>query len=723
MPGKGLPAALCLLACAGPAAAQGEPPQQTAAAATALDTVTISGNRQADSSYGADSAASATKTDTPLLKTPQSIAVVTRELMDDQKTVRLEEVLRDVAGVMPGGYYGSYDFFRIRGFDASGFVNLDGLSVSKNDVMINRELYGLEQVDIIKGPASTLYGSGPPGGLVNLVSKRPQRGNFFVPEFDAGSFGYYQPALDANAVLDRDGTLYGRLNLLYRSQDDYVDFAHWNRLYLAPALTWDLGPRTQLTLLTSYQRDDNHMGFPLPAVGTVLYNPNGTIPVSRYEAEPAQPARVREWAANAGYELSHRLDQVWTLRQNLRYTWDRFDWDDILYPEGLSANLRDLDRDPYFRAGRLATFGADSSALASFSLWRMQHTVLLGIDYYNELSDAVGTYVATPADPGLPLDLFTPQYGAVIPPRPANLGPQIQDNTRQLGFYAQDQVELSRAWTLTLGGREDRASTEAQGAGQTPHKFSPRAGLTWEFQPGLAAYFNYSQSFLPQSGSLVGGAPIQPETGRNLEAGLKGDLYQGRLRFTAAVYQLKRDNVATSIPTDPGFYTQSGEQRSRGFELDAALRPLAGWDLSLAYAYTDAKVLSDLDALAIGQPLRGVPRNSASAWSRYTLRDGALRGLGFGAGGNYYSRQAGCDPTTLSAGAGSCGLPAGYGESFDLPSYVLLNAALYYQRGPLRLQLNASNLLDRTYYSGSYNALYVSYGTPRTLLGSLSYRW
>ncbi len=716
----------CALLAMAAGASQAESPTGEASTAT-LDAVTVRASYIAGSSYGSDGASSATKTDTPLLQTPQSVQVVTQELMRDQASITLEDALRNVAGVMPGGYYGTYDFFRIRGFDAAGYTYLDGLSVSKNSIMVNRELFGLEQVEVVKGPASTLYGAGSPGGLVNLVSKRPQRANFVEPQFTAGSRHYYEPALDANAVLDADGTLYGRLNFLYRSLDGFSDFSGATHFYVAPALTWDLNPATRLTLLTSYQRDDNKMGFPLPAVGTVLPNPNGQIPITRNIEEPDRPGRTQEWNLNAGYELTHRIDQIWSLRQNLRYTWDRFDWDQILYPAGFSdSSLRSLNRSAYFRSGRMGTFGADNSALADFGLWHMRHRLVLGLDYYYEVSDAVGQFVAGSVA-GLPLDLFDPHYdSSVLPQRPADLGPLSRTNTRQLGVYVQDQVELTSRLTLTAGGRLDRAGSETDGAGQNPHKFTPRAGLTYEFVDGLAAYLNFSQSFLPQSGSLASGAPALPETGRNLETGLKGELYGGRLRFTAAAYRLRRENVASGIITDPSHVTQSGGQRSRGFELDAALRPLRGWDLLLAYAYTDSAVLSAENADSIGRPLRGVPRNSASLWSRYTLPDGALRGFGFGIGGNYYTHQAGCDPTALGA---ACELPTDsqgnslYGQSFDLPSYFLLNAALYYERGPLRAQLKANNLLDRTYYAGSYDALYVQPGAPRTLLGTVSYRW
>ena len=295
--------------------------------------------------------------------------------------------------------------------------------------------------------------------------------------------------------------------------------------------------------------------------------------------------------------------------------------------------------------------------------------------------------------------------------------PYSDQRTRQLGFYAQDQAELTSRLTATIGARYDSAASENFGAGQDDHKLSPRAGLTYRIVDGLAAYGNYSRSFLPQSGTLADGANAKPETGQNYEGGIKGDLCDGRLYFTAALYQLTRQNVTNGDPSNPAFVTVSGEQRSRGFELDTAMRPLSGWELTFAYSLIAAKVTDDVQPANIGQRLLNVPRHSFNAWSRYTLQSGPLRGLGVGAGGSYYTHQAGCSP-----GAG-CELPAGYGSSFDLPAYGLLNTALYYERGALRAQINANNLLDETYYSGSYNALYVQPGTPRSLLGTVRYRF
>ena len=714
MRGVGCLAAL-IASITAPAEAESTPPTDPPGrTATELSAVTVNGEQAND--YGVDSASSATKTDTPLLEIPQSIQVLTRQQLDDQASDTLQQALRNVAGVAPGGYYASYDYFRIRGFDASGYTYLDGLSISKGTVTLNKELFGLQQVEVVKGPTSTLYGAGSLGGLVNLVSKRPRKVDFVDAEFVAGDYGYYQPAVDANAVLSRDGSVYGRLNLLYRDQDSFVDFTNDKRLYLAPALSWDIDRDTRLTLLSSYQKENNRNGFPLPAVGTVLPNPNGEIPLSRYTGEPAQPDRIEEWTANAGYELTHRVDEVWSLRQNLRYTWDRSDWSNVLYSLSLSPDLSTLYRIPYDRADRRNTLGVDTSALAQFSTGLVHHRLLIGIDYYYEKSAGAGAYGAA-ADGSYPaLNLFDPDYGTVLVAAP-DLGPLYVQNTRQLGLYIQEQAELGSRLTATVGLRGDMAGTEAGGQGQTPNKFTPHLGLTYQLIEGLAAYASYSRSFLPQSAQTADGGIVAPETGNNWEAGLKGDLYHGRLRFTAALYQLTRQNIASSDPLHPTYSTVSGEQRSRGFELDSTARPIDGWDLTLAYAYTAAEVTADTVAGNIGKPLLNQPRSALSLWSVYTLQRGALRGLGAGLGGNYYSHQAGCDPSA------DCSLPTGYGDSFNFPAYGLVNTALYYTHGPLRLQLNVDNLLDQDWYSGSYNALYVQPGAPRTVRGTLAYRF
>lgn len=706
---------------AGPVLADAPVELSAADGAPVVETIVVTG-------YDEGAARSASKTDVPLLETPQAIRVIPREWLDDQAALKLEDALRNVAGVMPGGYYSNYDYFRIRGFDASGFTYLDGLAISRGIVILNRELEGLEQIEVVKGPASTLYGAGSLGGLVNLVSKRPRQENFVDAEMTAGSNGYYQPVIDAGAVLNADRSVYGRVELLYRNDDTFVEHSNQKRLYLAPALTWNLSDATTITMLSSYQDDDGRIGFPLPAVGTIVDNPNGKIPLDRFTGEPGRSNRIEESVTSLGYQFTHRFDDSWSIRQNLRNTHDQYQWTNVLYTIGFTDDsLRSIGRLPYDYRGDSDTLAADTSLLGEFAVGGVRHTLLLGVDYYGSKDQNHGGYTSFDSD-ALALDLFTPDYGVALAGRPDDLAASRSD-LHQTGLYIQDQAKLGQRITVTIGVRSDQASINSYGSRSTAHKASPRAGLTYEITGGLAAYANYSESFLPQSGVLAdaAGHPItdaaKPETGDNREVGLKGDLYDHRLTFTAAIYQLTRANVLTPIAPNAYVFHQSGESRSRGFELDATLRPITGWELTAAYAYTDAEVTHSDLADAIGKPLQNVPRNSLSLWTRYTVQAGVLRGLGVGVGGSHYSKQAGCQAET------DCSMPTlsdgsrPYGTTFNLPSYTLLNAALYYRVGPLRAQLNVKNLLDEDYYTGSYNAYYVQPGSSRTVLMSLAYNW
>src|SRR5258706_8846582 len=259
------------------------------------------------------------KMDSSLLDVPQAITVVDRELLNDQGAYKLDDVLKNVAGVMPGGYYEAWDYYRIRGFDASFNTYIDGLRERNG---MNEETFGLESVEVMKGPSSTLYGQSVLGGIVNVRSKQPRPDAFAQVQFTGGSYGFYEPAIDAGASLNPSHTLYARINLLYRPTGSFVNYVNRPPVYVAPALTWDISSDTQLTLLGRYQHDTGHLGFPLPAEGTVLPNPNGEIPISLFVGEPSNPNPVSEVNKQFGYQLSHRFNDSFSVYQNVHVACD-----------------------------------------------------------------------------------------------------------------------------------------------------------------------------------------------------------------------------------------------------------------------------------------------------------------------------------------------------------------------------------------------------------------
>lgn len=658
--------------------------------------------------YVARESRTAMKTKTLLLETPQAVSIVTRKLIDDQGAQDLEEALRNVAGVSVGGYYGEWDYYRIRGFDVSNEnTYLDGLI---GDGAPYEEIWGLERIEVVKGPASTLFGQGPLGGFVNLVSKRPRPDFFGEAQLTVGSFNYVQGALDVNFPGNGNKTIYARFNALLRSADSFVDFANSKRIFIAPAFTWEIGPSTILTLLTSDRDDWMNFAFPLPARGTVLPNPNGEIPISRYVGNPAHPNDEWQRIIRTGYEFDHRFSESIGLVQNLRYFW--LDWtsNNLSYPTSLSEDGRILTLSGYKAVGNSYGWRIDTAVDAAFGTGPLDHVVLLGVDYRSTTQ-----YYRSQDGNTIELDLFTPNYGA-LPPYVYGPASASKETAADLGFYLQDQVRLLDRVTVTAGVRYDYSTFDVPiefGVGEDggsfwAYAFSPKVGITYEFVPGVAAYFNWSRSFNPQwFFTDAQGNPVAPETGENFELGLKYALFNNRLTGMLSIYQLTRSNVATEnlATPDPFDSIVTGQQRARGFEFEIAANPLPGLELTAAYTYINAEVTQD-NVLPVGTPLQGVPENCLNMWIKYTLQEGVLKGLGVGLGGTYYSSQSGDIANT-----------------FDLPAYGVMDAAVYYKRGRCRAQVNFNNILNSRYFVGSYDELFVLPGAPFNVMGSVTFEF
>lgn len=666
-----------------------------------LDKLSIGATRT--DAYTAASADSSSKLPISLFVNPQNIQVVPRSLLADQGALKLEDVLRNVAGVTPGGYYSNWDYYRIRGFDASFSAFLDGLRFHNG---MGEELFGLEQVEIVKGPAGTLFGEGPLGGVVNLVSKRPgsTRAGELAVEF--GTDNHREATLDYNTPLDADGRILARVSALWRDEDSFVDYAGGHSVYVAPALTWKIGGATSLTLLGRYRdRDDIH-AMPLPASGTILANPNGQVPPDFFNGEPGRSNSSTETLESIGYEFVHRFNDTFTLRQNLRRADVEQAWDYILYPGYLDADGRTLYRYPYDYDQWWETISVDTRLEAVFAVGATKHSLVLGVDHYrNDYRFESATIDFSDPTAFTFIDIFNPVYGGTLPALTA------RDSGTTLGklwgYYLQDHIQLGRGVSVTLGGRHD----VSEGEGVEVEDFSPRAGLTWEFRRGAALYATTSGSFNPQGSwqTTAAGNPVDPETGTSYEVGLKTAAADGRLTATFALYELTRRNVATADLTNPGFYVVTGEQRSRGFEFDGRFSPRPGWELTAAYTYTDARITQD-NSLPVGARTAGVPYHGFNVWTKCVLQTGTLKGLGAGFGLRYYSEQLG-DGSYIA------------GQEFDLPAYGIVDAALYWTRGRFRAQLNVNNALDRDYYAGSYDPLYVLPGTPRQIRVSTSWKF
>ena len=656
--------------------------------------------------YVAGQSATGTKTDTPLIETPQSVSVVTADQLEAQGSQTLGSALRYTAGVT-GELYGT-DLrgfgLQIRGFNVSDeFFYVNGLRMKGTDFVsfLSLDPYGAERIEVLRGPSSVLYGQNSPGGIVNYVSKRPTDETFREIEVTAGSFDTYQGQFDMGGKLDEAGVWSYRMTGLAREGNAHIDYVEDDRLFIAPALKWQPDADTSLTLLAALQKDNVGWGIQfLPASGTVLPNPHGTLPSSRFVGEPSFD-EYNPLMAMIGYEFEHRLNETFLVRQNARYSYLDNDQQFGVFGFGLEADGRTYNRYADLGMSTYGNFAIDNQVQAEFDTGPLAHKLLVGLDYqHTDFSDyGAGADVA-------PIDIFDPVYGAPIGP----FTPYQDTSTTQsqTGAYVQDQIRLGK-WALTLGGRHDwsKSTTDdhlaGASTGQSDSAFSGRAGLVYLSDIGLAPYASYSTSFFPVLDFNPAGTPFEPETGEQYEIGIKYQPVGWNSFITVAAFDLTKKNGIRYVGFDP---FQTGEIRSRGIEVEGVASFDTGLDVKLAYAFIEAEITDDTESTEGNVPY-GVPSQRASVWFDYTIHSGVLEGLGFGGGVRYIGSTFGDDA-----------------NSFKVPAVTLVDAAVHYDWKSYGLQLNVSNLFDKEYVASCSTADFgCYYGESRKIAGSMKVRW
>jgi iron complex outermembrane receptor protein len=683
--------------------------------------------------YVATRSLTGTKTNTEIMENPQSISVVARQQIEQQGSLTVAESLRYTSGVLAGSRPGNrFDDVFIRGFGGFGFTAgyvqfLDGLKMQRgvSYAVPNVDAYGLERIEVIKGPASVLYGQSNPGGIINMVSKRPTEKAFGEAELQIGNYDRKQVAFDMGGPVDKDGRWLYRLTGLGLDSNTSVNFTEQQRIYIAPALTWKPDNDTKLTILAKYQNDPksfqpNYLPAQglLPGIPGVPANPYGKLPTSFYIGDPSHDSYKRE-LLSVGYEFEHRLSNTWTVRQNVRYQHLTSEFYAIPANPGY-ANTADPNQIQRAKTSVDEQFGGivlDNQAEANFDTGFIRHKVLFGVDYqYNSASRLLGQAKGVPA-----LSTLNPLYYQNI----ARAAFQTNQHQRssQLGGYVQDQMKIDRL-TISLAGRYDISNirfdtlTFANGArsivDQNDRQGTYRAGAIYQFDNGLAPFVNYATSFEPAPYLAFGDKPLQPMRGRQYEFGVKYQPFGYNALLTASYFDIRQQNVINGDVNHVGYYVQTGEVSSRGFEFEAKATVFESLNLIASLTLLDAKVTKDITPLNVGKRPFSVPDVMASAWADYTIQTGALRGLGFGGGVRYIGDSAG-DPA----------------NSFFVPEVTLVDAALRYDFGNLSPQLkgwsariNANNLFDREYVSACYTLSNGCFwGGRRSIVGALKFTW
>ncbi|MEW6205041.1 MAG: TonB-dependent siderophore receptor [Pseudomonadota bacterium] len=672
--------------------------------ASVLPNVRVDATGESDSPVGPDfgyratRSRSATKSDTPLIETPQAISVITRDQITDRDNVTLSESLRNVAGVTANEFFGrrGRDDVIIRGFTQSNFLLRDGLRQYTLQFFGN-EPWGLERIEVIKGPASVLYGQLPPGGLVNVVSKRPQFTDFNEVLLGYGSYDSLRLGLDLNRRASENSDFAWRLNVLRSEGEDAIDFVDRERTYVAPSLTWQPSAATSLTFLAMAQDSKQVRPGALPAVGTLLPNSNGQIPLERFVGEPefeGDGERFREF--QIGYVFEHKFKEGLSFRQNLRHSDARVD-SKIIFPGALQADQRTLTRRPTIFDQEVRSLVVDNQVEWQFGEGRLKHTLIGGLDYFGYDQDQISLGGTVGA-----IDLFNPVYGSPVTITGETFS--LLESGKQYGLYLQDQMKLDEKWVGVFGLRRDEVKIDSfERLSDTltvtdASKTTGRAGLLYLADNGLAPYISYATSFVPVAGADFSGNPFKPEEGEQVELGVKYEPAGKNLSFTAAVYDLVRSNVSTTDPNNPGFSIQVGEQQHKGIELEVVGQIARGMSLSASYSYIDAEVTVSNTGNQGNKPTV-VPLQNSSLWFKHDLQNADWAGWSYGAGVRYVGRSFADAANTLT-----------------VPSFMLFDAALYYRLENWRLALHAKNLTDERYISSCFSTGAACYpGEYRTV--------
>lgn len=655
--------------------------------------------------YIARRTATGTKTDTPLIEVPQSVSVIGRQELDNFGSLGgTAEALRYTPGVVTENYgfdARGFDWLTLRGFDAYNTSDYrDGLNqVSVGLMNFRAEVYGLERIEILRGPSSALFGQSDVGGIVNKVSKLPRIDQRNELSFHFGNFERRQVSADVGGAIDGDGDYLYRLvglGLDTDTQDQYPgDKTVSNqRLYLAPSFTWHVGEATSLTLLGEVLNNwTDGYSFRVTLDGR---------PTDALRGEPHYN-EFDQKQSSIGYRLEHDFNERWTLQQNLSVGQIDVDYRHLtargFLPDGHTLRRRAIIDDEDLRQTVV-----DTRLQGHLQAGAVAHTVLVGVDW----SDVAATRLRLQSNDAPNLDIWAPVYNQPMA-YPTAAGWNRKQTLRQFGVYAQEQARFSENWVLTAGGRQDRAVSKLDNRldgskdEQSDDAFSGRVGLNYVSPLGFAPYISYAESFLPQAGADQRGSAFEPTRGKQYELGVKYQPDEYDFLLTLAVFELRKKNVVTPDPTNVDYSVQTGEIRSRGFELELCSAITEQLNLHAAYAYNDVEVTRSNDVDLHQRPI-AVPEQTASLWFDYAMA-GALNGFGISGGARYVG-----------------GSYDDMENTSETPSYTIVDAALRYGFRSWLLSLSATNVFDKDYVvTCAWGDCYM--GAERSVIAGVQYHW
>ena len=665
-------------------------------------------SRQTGPAYTRAATQAATKTGTPSIEVPFSISVVSDELLEERRPVDLARAVETVPGVSIGygGGFTQSGRLRIRGFTAiSNFK--DGFRI--NAAASEMDFANIDSIEVLKGPASALFGRFEPGGIVNFVTKNPVPEHFVETWSTVGSNGFFRSSVDMGGALNEAGTVLGRLNAAFQRTDGFRDFGDSDRFFIAPALTFKPSSDTTITLKGEYLNMDSPFDRGLPGIPLSF-----SVPISRNYAEPWMRLDKEQWFGSI--EILHKFDPRWQVRLAAHASETDVKEAFINYGVGFPPTILtpggDLNRRFVKGTEGVVDRSVQAELLGLFDTGPIHHKFLIGVDAGHD------TWRYDLRITGnQPINAYNPVYGT-DPPTAAYSGFSAGYYTyNSQSVYAQDEMAWGR-FRFLVGGRLERTKGTVEDVvfGPSPAQsdtittFSPRAGLTYFLTPELALYGSWARStrFEVESGPLATGELPKPTTGEQFEVGAKGRFFNGLLQPTISLFDLTKTDAIVFDPNARGGFggnVQTGELKVRGIEVEIAAQPIKPWKVVAGYTYQDAYISEDVDPSLVGNQLQGVPKSIFSLWTAYNFGSES-QGLTVG-GGAFYSS----DRPTLNA------------NTLFTPSYLRFDAfATYKFTEKTQLTLNVNNILDEKYYVvGGFGMIHPQ--PPREVLLTLNHKF
>ncbi|MGY4534897.1 iron complex outermembrane receptor protein [Pseudomonas sp. TE3786] len=644
--------------------------------------------------YRATRSSTATRTDTDIRDTPQSINVVPAQVLTDLNSTRIDRALDFAGGVSRQNNFGGLTFlnYSVRGF-TTGELYRNGFAYNRGSNSAP-DTASIERIEVLKGPAASLYGRGDPGGLVNIVSKKPQADAFNTLQLSAGSWDRYRSSLDVNTPLNEQGTVLSRVNLAVEDNHSFRDHVGSQRQLVTPTLSWQLSPDTFLLIESEFSRSESVFDRGVPAVNGEM----GSVSRSTFLGEP-NDGDIRNDNQLLQISLEHYLNDNWKTRLASHYSQGTLNGDSSETQRLVGAQVSRFYRQRDFEWNDSIT---QAELHGTFELAGWEHQVLTGLEYENYRNSQ--KYPQSLTSLGYGVDIYQPVYGQ---PKPALASKNdFFEHTESYALNLQDQILISDNWRGLLGVRLERVEQHSLNRStgldnrQDKDVATPRAGLLYQLTPQVGVFANASTSFKPNSIGTQGQV-FKPEKGLGYETGLKLDLLDGRLGATVALFHIDKENVLTSDAN--GDSIAAGKARSQGLDLQFSGQLSDAVRIIGAYAYLDAEVTQD-NVIKEGSDLLGIARNSASLMAVYEVQSGAWRGSDIGVAGNYVGDRSGQT-----------------GTQFELPAYSTVDLLAHYKASEtVTVGFNLNNLFDRTYYERSYNSTWVLPGDPRNFSVSLT---